>query len=799
MTPESSSTSPFHYRHRLVAAVASFGLLVTVLMALLVRPGPDFSTRPFLRETTVHRGWTFVRLAVTNRPDGTVEQTTTVRLEPGAGLDRASAIAFQFDLYREGTNSGHVILEADLVSGEVSTPDGAVRFELPPNSRLREKELVHLARKTPFGEGSEANSLVLRFVTRGDRRLTLESNTIGYFPDSIASNQWSWVRGPGQTKVFAPPGSTIYAALPIGQFVFPLVGQNDSRAGLLAFLWDLPSGAALMGLAIGWALLFGLGVLCALEGAGGPAWRPALGIALMFAAVSLGYAVLSPPLDAPDEQDHFLSFLEAVRVPEARSKVMNLAARNHWERWVPLNSRFEKISADDCRAQYLVSTRDWATSGLVAQERSGLGGHYWRGISGWVVDESVPRMLLKLRITNAIACAACAFLGAMMFLRRAGPGGGAVWAPLGLVLLSSMAYLAMASSNYVLVVGSGIILAGAVSLGRPDRKVEEASWFFAALAAGIAVQSSRSGLTLVGFAPLLAGRWLMATARNDGVRWGESLRVWSLLAIGLLAPWAVSAADYRADVLASIERLAGARASGLIRQFPFVAWVVLVAVAGCASERLAARISRGKLATLFNRGLDQATQVGWLVPPAMVAVVVWFQFVRLPPTASNGQELSALGHVLFGFGKFLGSLGPGQHDYLLSQTYWNILGWGDVQLPEWAVDLFASLALVGWTLTWIEVARRRDASALIQVGLLSVACFGYLAAMLLATRAAGYTLVGRYMIVFFTVFLTFAWAGWRPWLSRLTGRGPVLALGLWVALPVGLHLFCWRQILNHFF
>ena len=774
-------------------------LLAGALMALLGRPGPSFSTRPFLRETSVHRGWTFVRLAVTSLPDGTFEQTANVRLETGAGLDRASAIAFQFDLYREGTNSGHVILSADVVSGEIFTPDGSVRFALPPNSWLKEKELVYLARQTPFGVGAEASELVLRFVTRGDRRLTLESNTIGYLPDSTVSNTWSWVRGPGQTKVFAPPGSTAYASLPIGQFVFPLVGENDSRAGLLSFLWELPSANVVLALAAGLGLLFGVGVLLALGWPGGPAWRAGFGIGLMFGAVSLGYALVSPPLDAPDEQDHFISFLEAVRVPEARRKVMDLAARNHWERWVPLNSQFEKISADDCRAPYLVTTRDWATSGLVAQERSGLGGRYWRGIARWVVDSSVPRTLLKLRVANALTCTACAFFGATLFLRRAGTGAGAVWAPLGLVLLTSVAYLGMASSNYILVVGSGIILAGAVSHGRNDREAEAASWFFAALAVGMATQSSRSCLALLGFAPVLAIRWLRAAARPDEVKPGGSSVVWSLMAVGFAIPWFVSAADYRSEVLASVERLGGAQLAGLLKRIPFVIGVTSVATAGLALEMFLAKLSRGNSRDRFERWLNSMTAVGWLIPPAAVAIVIWFQFVKLPPTATNGQELSALRHVIFGIGKFLGSLGPGQHDYLLSLTYWNVLGWGEVKFPEWAVDSFASLALAGWALTWIEVARRRDGLALLQVGFLSVASFGYLAAMLIATRAAGYTLVGRYMIIFFTIFLTFAWSGWQPWLSCLSERRPGIALAFWVVLPVALHLSGWRLILNHFF
>ena len=92
-----------------------------------------------------------------------------------------------------------------------------------------------------------------------------------------------------------------------------------------------------------------------------------------------------------------------------------------------------------------------------------------------------------------------------------------------------------------------------------------------------------------------------------------------------------------------------------------------------------------------------------------------------------------------------------------------------------------------------------EARAFLQTVALTLGCCCYLAALLTASRAAGYTLVGRYMVMFYTVFLTFCWNGWLPLLARLTKWSTTASFALWAALPALLHLFCWSRILGHFF
>lgn len=801
MMPESPPTSPFPFQNRLIAAAVCTGVMAGLLLWLLSRPGPSYRTQPFLREYTVHKGWTFVRLAVSPRPDGTTEQTTRVRLEAGCGIEQASAISFQFDLYREGKSSGHLVLETEVLAGEVSSPDGQVRFELPPGTVIREKELVRLTRVTARGPGAETRELILRFVTRDDRRMALESNTVSYLPDSVAAtNTWSWVRGPGQAQVFAPPGSPIYASIPVGQFEFPLRGENTSQASLIAFFWDFRSTRPVWLAVLLLSGLLGLGVLLVPWSDHGSPRLAAAGFACLFGAISGSYALISPPYDAPDEQDHLLSFLRAAGVPGAQERVVEMAARVHWERW-QLNSHFQKFSADDRDHPYAATTRDWATSGLVAQVRSGVGGHYWRSIAGVVVVDSIPQTLLRLRWMNVAVACGFVFFSALMFWLRAEPGFGRPWAPLMLVLMAPVAHLAMIASNYTLVVCSGLLLAGCVSFAQPGRRVELLSWFGAALAAGIAFQCSRSVFALIGFAPVLLLRWFQAGIRGADLPLANTMAGWALIAAGLVLPWTVSADDYLADLSASVVKMGGETWGRVLNSLPFPLWVGAAALTGIVGERVFARLGQDRRAQALRRIGNSTGIVGWGVVVLLIAVVIWFQFEKLSSTATNGRELGALTHVAYGFGRFVGSLGPGQHDYLLSLTFWNSMGLGslDVELPEWGIDLIGTLLLLGWGLIWGRAARRRDAVVLVHVGILSVACFSYLAAMLLASRAVGYTLIGRYMIIFFTVFLTLCWTGWRPLLTRLTHARPRVALALWASLPLATHLFCWQLILNRFF
>ena len=702
----SAGRAALFFQTRLVISGCVALVVMATLLWWLGQPGPNFSTRPFLREPTVHRGWTIVRLTVRPLPDGTFEETGVVRVEPGADLDRASAISFQFDLYREGTNSGHVVLVADAVSGEAASPDGLVRFALAPNSKVPEKQLVQMERQTPMGAGADVRELRLRFVTRGDRRISLECNTVSYFPDSLTNNVWSWIRGPGQTKVFAPPGSPIYASLPIGQLAYPLHGPNLSRAGIIAFLWDLPSAATVRAVVVVLAFVFGAGLALAPWG-GLRLPLSAAGVSMIFVAVSGTYALLSPPLDAPDEQDHLISFYLAAGVADGRERVMELAARNHWERWVPLTSSFEKFSAEDTRVRYQAITRDWATSGLVARERSGIGGYYWSAVARLVVRGSTPQTLLGLRWINAITVSVAVFVSAWLLLLRVVGGPERPWAPLVIVLLPAVAYLAMASSNYILIVGCGLVMAGALFPGRPETATELASWFLAVLAAGVAVQCSRSALSLVGLLPVVCWRWLRAVGEPERLRLRETWAAWVAMAVGLILPWSVSSNEYRNEILESVQRLGGPSAGAALSGVSFPALVAAAALAAGLIEILLHLISM-KSGAVFERRARGLAVAGWAIVPVLLAVVVWFQTVKLPPTSTNGRELSAVTHAVFGLGKFIGSLGPGQHDYLLSLTFWNILGWLEVQLPEWSIDLLATLALVGFALNWTHAARHRD-------------------------------------------------------------------------------------------
>jgi hypothetical protein len=415
-----------------------------------------------------------------------------------------------------------------------------------------------------------------------------------------------------------------------------------------------------------------------------------------------------------------------------------------------------------------------------------------------VVRPSTAQTLLYLRWANALTVAAAVFVSALLMLLRVETTWGRTWAPLALVLIPAVTYLAMATSNYILVVACGVLLAGALFPGRPGDTVATWSWFGAALAAGMAVQCSRSALSLVGLAPVIGWRWLRATVEPGAAGFRAVGATWAAIAAGFVLPWSVSSPDYRKEILDAVERLAGERISAALSFLPFPGWVVALALLGGLIELLARKLG-GKPRPELVRQARVLVAAGWAIVPVLLGVVVWFQTVKLPPTPTNGRELSAVSHALFGLGKFFGSLGPGQHDFLLSLTFWNILGWLEVKLPGWTIDLLATFALVGFALSWIHPVRRRDGVAFLQTAALSLGGIGYLAAMLVASRAAGYTLVGRYMIMFFTLFLALCWHGWVPLLSRLSQQSPRVAFALWAALPAALHLLCWSRIVGHFF
>ena len=316
------------------------------------------------------------------------------------------------------------------------------------------------------------------------------------------------------------------------------------RAGLLAYLWQVSGSSRWL-----WAMVGG-GVLLVGAGAffliplglgrdGNGQWAVAAQRAAGVGAVALGlgilYAVLVPPLQAPDEPAHFLAFGQVVGRPELRDQMLDLARLGHAGRLV---------FREDERIRPFDVGRPFATAGEAETiptpptERESITTLWWWRALGLVMPAANAAVtLLWLRLANA-ALFAFAFGLASVCVILAGRPTVAVphLAVLVLLLVPTLPFFGMHAAEYA-VVTSLYVFVAAVSAG---------FWFdtprahLLGLPLGVGwallMGTRRGALPLIPvLLALLAGRALLGSTseRGSSGRDRSALIFWAGLAVGL--------------------------------------------------------------------------------------------------------------------------------------------------------------------------------------------------------------------------------------------------------------------------
>jgi hypothetical protein len=559
------------------------------------------------------------------------------------------------------------------------------------------------------------------------------------------------------------------------------------RATLLAFVWQLRvRSLATVFIAIVVALGAGIALLPSQPRASmrtaSFTIRSAAGAGLVAGAIAAAYGVTIPPLQAPDEPAHLLTYADLAGGTPLALDVRRLAERTHFSRlrfhpdehFFPVH-RDAPLHAEWDEHEAAVGQMD---------RRSPIGLLVWRAAPLVAPQFPAAHALLALRMVNAGAFALAAAAGVLII---------ALLTPLArpymliapLLLAPAVPFFAAGVSNYALITCGAAVLAAGLLI----YVLDVSPWASWPIAAGsvLLFATSHSTLSLL---PLLAavGAVRLALAGRDRERAAREAAIfWSSFA---LLPWAwllLTTTRYHNEAFGLVAVRIPPDAAGALRWIeahPAV-WIA-PGLAGGVLEWLRARSSRGPSAL---RPFATAFAV---VTTATIALSVVLSLIVTLPTIPDldvapADRVTYVGRAL---ATIVTSSRLAQFDALLQDTFWAALGWLDTPLPAWmeviAVGLVAAFAIAGAIrIARVGNGRRAAAAAAIVSGMLLSA--GLYAA---ASHSMGRNLHGRYLVPLYVPALVLALA---PAL-----RAPLRA-GIGIAPLLAWHAYAIAVALNRYF
>lgn len=575
-------------------------------------------------------------------------------------------------------------------------------------------------------------------------------------------------------------------------------GPALSRAELLAFMW----GPSFTGTAVlSGALLM---LVLALAGAIG-LLKTRAPVATAFASFTLcaglagGWSLLTPPLQAPDEADHFLGFF-AMKDFEfaARPDVLAWANRMHFER-----IKFKRAEGFNGAhvAAPLSGQWAWHIAPVDVQSRSPLTYRVWHALAREFSNSgfSAGTWLLLLRIANALAVSAALSIAGLAIAATARlRGGGTARAEsiafmAVLMLIPTFCFFSVHASNYgSLMAGLAIFFAG-LHLGlqgtasRPQEEILIGLLVGGGI--GISMLSTRSATPMVS---LLA---FLLVSRNlfEQVPLRRTAAFWLAAAVAILAALQLPDEHYRSRLVLGFGEIrsrmgAGGSAPSFLQLQGLLA-LLLLAFLACEAliQRMQARIDVHRLARRNLRAFIGASV-------AMLACILVAANISPGQLADNeiGAPLLGLDYVRPVIVRFLDQIFPvSTPDFFLSTSFWGGFGWLDRLLPAPIVFVLKTIPLAGLVACGIAAAR----SAATRPAFLKMSVF-FLAALFLVGVNAYLTtrldvvinLQGRYLIIPYLLLLLPAMSFVRDAFWRHASLPGHAIAGLLLVHPV---LWCW--------
>lgn len=774
-----------------ILAVTILG--ATVIWALVERPiasvDRPVSDRPrSAAAVPVDLGWT--RL-----DDGTLQAEARLRSEDAVGLASRSEIRLPVITWDT---------RPEFVSGRIGVDGTSCVFRAPPDSRLIDNGYLAFARGEGCGAAmtgapSGTFDLVLRFRNAG---------RVGLLADALppAPRDPRWV-----TFSAADPSPDRPVLAIRARYAEPISGPHWRRIGLLAYQWQSGNSTLPIWTALVIALaLVGLGawLVCTGEAPDGSfqhAVRAAVIAGTLASGLGVSYAVLVPPLQAPDEPDHVLALAELTHRPALASDLAALAKLGHFNR-----IRFD--AAERFTAAHVGQPADIAWGPEVfahrIETRSATTRLWWKLLDLFTHEQGAGHTVVFVRGANALLFGV--FLAAAAFLLALTTEGGAgLVVPLASLLVPTLPFFATHVSEFAVLM-SAYVMAGSLVAGLfLDSRRSHLLGFPLGLSLSLIFASGRSGLPFaaIAAAALLARAIAGSTWESRESRgFRRAVVFWVGLGLGLGFFELLSTPEFKAGLWPddALTKSGGVLSwAAWLRSHPEVVLSLPIAglIADVALSRLRTRLLPRVRALPARAGLVLAWGAG-LAAVASIAGSLILTYPRLA-LIENARPPAVTHYVVEVLKVWATSLRAVQHDFLLSASFWGGFGWVDTIPPAWFITLMlmihaaigvALLARIGGDGGWRRL-----------VWLLALGA-GWVAALALyaaASYSVNRNLHGRYLVGFYLSMLAMVWsvAGLQPRrnlpaLRRVVGQSWPSAI---FVLAVCLHAYALRFILLRYF
>ena len=615
-------------------------------------------------------------------------------------------------------------------------------------------------------------------------------------------------------KIQAPSFGPRPAALDVrGHWVsYP---ETAPRIVLLNHMWRLSPGlgwlaglvCAGVGLAVAGCLVFPTRPLAALAPASSAAiLRAGAGAALLAGSLALLHAVLEPPLSGPDEPYHLLGFADLTRSPALAKDIVAWMGETHlWRIRYQPTERFRTI---DVGHPYVEDDAQLRPTEVAM--RSAVLARLWQAIAPMLADEPAPRVLLVLRLLNALVFAlAVGVATAFAVATVAEPF--PQWLVFAFLFVPSLPFFAMHVSETAPLCSIYVLLATGLAVLFLDGPRAHWAGVPVGLATGLMLAGGRSPWPLAGLVALaLLGRALLGT-RGATRASRVALVFWASLAAGAAVFFLLQSPGYR-TMTGNWSRLYTQFIPSWLRDIgewfranpPALAGLI---AGGAALEIVLAEPRAWLAARLGERSRPFARRAALILIALVMLSLVGSMFVSYPQLPLGPTlPLSAPERIVAVLGTMATMLRLAQPNFLLGSSFWVGFGWLDTMPGPAFQSLLVLLVALALAALLLHIALRQDVRRFLWLLILGVGAVASLILYTLSTQVVPIALGGRYVIGWYLAVLAVVGA-----VLTLDHRssGPVsadpvppgggrrAALLLMLAGPI--HVYCLCFILGRYF
>ena len=733
-----------------------------------------------------------VDIGTTERADGTKVSEIRIHQERPEQLVAHSAVRLLFVTFKTTPT---------LIEGVISVEGTTCSYRTRSGAAIVDNNHLAFYRGPGCGpslSGTPTSRLDLTVSFRGRHdRVGLATYTV---PPTSVEPTWMSLSAP-------IPGDPRPLAVVRGRYVDDLDGPGRRRIELLSYVWDVSDSSAWIWGSVGLALM-----LIVAGSVGVNPARPstsAIGRATGVGALALGlallYAVLVPPLQAPDEPDHMLTFAAGEGRQDLADTLATLARLGHFER---IHFRaFEHFRSADVGHPFPTA---WGPDVFVqpVAGRSVTTSLWWKLLAPTLSGADASGSLLGLRLANAVMFSVLLGLAALLSCAVSRQAVAPHMVCVGLLLIPTLPYFASHVSEFAILTSAYVFVAVVMAASIVDDDRVHLLGLPLGLAASCILAGGRSGLPFAAtLLAAVAGRALLGSpnqdSRDDTRR---SVIFWTGLTIGLAMFAVLSTPEFRGGLWpADAGRMPDwfRSAAELFRRHP--SYVAIVMPIGLAFELGVTRIRRripapGRLATGVVKIASVLGAAAVLTSVLLSALVSYpaLGFVDgvTPPSSAGGYASEVLRVAATGFR-------IGNHDWLLSASFWAGFGWLDTMPGDGLVSLLVVLTALGIMAVLANITRTGHVRRAIWLGVLGA---GWIVTLVLYAVSSYYlhrNLHGRYLVGLYLSMLAVCGSSlalWprapRPdvwWLRGLSREWSVLLAA------AAIHAYALRFILFRYF